>query len=159
MGIAEGGHILIPLGEVAKIRDDLQQLASDIEKRVSVENKVGVIGDIARGRAEVDDPRRLGSDGAVGVDMRHDVVLEFLLLRGGVVKVDIGDVILQRLDLLRRDRQPELGLGAGELDPQAPPGFDPRPGGEEGAHVVGGVAGREWGGVVVGHKIAPFRKW
>ena len=56
------------------------------------QDQVGVVGDVAARRAEVDDlPGRRG-DVAVGVDVGHDVVAEPLLVGPGGVEVDVVDL-------------------------------------------------------------------
>ena len=100
----------------------------------------------------MDDACRCGRDGAVGMDMRHDVVLEFLFLFGGVGKVDVFDIGFQRFDLLIGDRQTELAFGAGKLDPEPAPGLDTGLSGEKLAHIFRRVACREGRSVVVFHR-------
>ena len=72
----------------------------------------------------MDNAGGLGCDSAVGVDVRHDVVLKFLFLLGGIAEVDIGDIGFQSGNLFLRDRQTEVTFGAGELYPKPAPCFD-----------------------------------
>ena len=71
----------------------------------------------------MDDARRLRRGLAVGIDMGHHVVADFLLPPAGGIVVDIGDVLLQLADLLLRYRQAQVMLGPGQGRPQAAPGL------------------------------------
>ena len=109
--------------------------------RAEEEEDGGALGDIAGGRAQVDDARRGGGDLAERVDVRHDVVPPLLLFRGGDLELlcvqvlsqdelcqDICaraggtyEVRLHLLDGLIRDREAELLLSDGEVEPELPP--------------------------------------
>ena len=68
-------------------------------ERLAHEQRVGVVGDVAGRRAEVDHAARRGRGVAVGVDVRHHVVAEALLVARGRLEVDVAHRVPQRVDL------------------------------------------------------------
>ncbi len=85
----------------------------------------------------------VGGDVAVGVNVRHDVMSEPLLVGAGGVEVDILGVVLELGDLFGRDVQTQRAFGLGQRDPETPPGAELAPGGPESEHLGAGVAGGE----------------
>ena len=121
--IAEAGHGGVLLREVAEIRHDRCQFSAQIAQAVAVKNEVGVVGDVAARRAEVNDPLCAGGHRSEGVDVRHHVVAQLLFLRGDHVVIDGADIGGQLLDLFLRDGQAEGMLGPREAHPEPAPRF------------------------------------
>ena len=134
-----------------------QQLSPEIPQALPVDDEIRVVGDIAAGGPQVDDPRGGGGRLAVGVDVGHHVVADLLLPRRSRLIVDVGDVGLQLRHLLRGDGQAQIALGPGQGHPQPPPGLKAHVGGEQVQHERRGVPGRQRGFVTIfGHKWATF---
>ena len=141
MGVAQSGSRLERFRETGKVGDDLQQLSPEVFQAVPVENDVGVIGDVAAGRAQMDDTGGGGRGLAVGIHVRHHVVTDFLFPRRGTGEVDVRDVGFQLLDLLFGDRQSQRMLGLGKRNPELPPGLNPLLLGKQVQHIVGSIPG------------------
>ena len=109
-------------------------------QRVTVENEVCVVGDVAARRAKVDDASGAGRHLAEAVDVRHDVVAQLLFLCGDHVIVDRADVRRQLLDLRLRDGQAERVLRTGKAHPQPAPRFKAHVRRKQMQHVLGGIA-------------------
>ena len=116
---SEASEIAVHGGELGEAVDDDGQLVDDQVETLAQEDQVGVaeqsgwarvfraLGHITRRRAEVDDRRRGGRNGAEDVDVRHDIVPPSpLLLRRELhlhrVERQVG---LHLLDRLVRDGQ------------------------------------------------------
>ncbi len=79
-----------------------------------------------------------------------------LALFGDLV-VDVGDVRGELVDLLLRDGQAQLVLGAGKCHPQSAPRLEAHIGGKEVQHVFGRIAGRKRGLVnILAHRVLLF---
>ena len=74
-------------------------------------------------------------------EVRHDVMADFLFPLCGQIKVDIPDMVLQRLYLVFRNGQAQFHLRPGQLCPQLSPGADPGAAGEELQHIPAGIPG------------------
>ena len=70
----------------------------------------------------MDDRHRIGAGFAEHMDMAHDVVPQFLLLRRDAVEIDILKVFGHLFDLPVRNGQSELLLALRKLEPEPPPG-------------------------------------
>ena len=76
VGVAQAGQRLVRLGEPAQGVDRGGRLVADDLQRRADQDQVGVVGDVAARRAQVDDRPGRGRRVAVGVDVRHHVVAE-----------------------------------------------------------------------------------
>ena len=119
----------ILFGEFAEPVDQAGELAGDDPQAVAHQDQVGVVADIATGRAEVNDRRRLGRRIAEGMDMGHHIVAELRLVLAGLVVIDVVEVLGHLVDLRLRDRKPQLLFRLGQFQPDPPPGpeFPRRP--------------------------------
>ena len=151
VGISEGRDRLRLFGEVAQVLHHAQQALADQLQRVAVDHQVGVVRHIAARGAQVDDSRRARRHLAVGIHVRHHVVADFLLAHADDLVVDIRDMRFQLSHLLRRHRQAQFHLGAGQRDPQLPPGLVPGILGKQRQHLIGRVAGSQRCFVTVCH--------
>ena len=157
VGIAQGGGGLVLLCKFTEVRHHSQQLSPEIPQALPVDDEIRVVGDIAAGGPQVDDPRGGGGRLAVGVDVGHHVVADLLLPRRSRLIVDVGDVGLQLRHLLRGDGQAQIVLCPGQGHPQPPPGLKAHVGGEQVQHERRGVPGRQGGFVTFfGHKRSTF---
>ena len=140
VGEREGGEILVFLRKTAQLRDGVDQLFLHQPHRVVEDNQVGVVADIAARRPQMDDTAGVRALLAIGIDMRHHIVADFLFpLRGDFI-VNVLRMGLQLRDLLVGNRQAELLLGLRERDPQLPPGAELIVGGEQVLHLPAGIA-------------------
>ena len=80
VGVAEAGQVLPAVGEVGQGVDRADEPVADQSERLADQDQVGVVGDVATGRAQVDDRPGLGRGVAEGVDVGHHVVAEPLLV-------------------------------------------------------------------------------
>ncbi|CAN4040660.1 putative conserved protein YegL, contains vWA domain of TerY type, partial [Dysosmobacter welbionis] len=157
VGIAQGGGGLVLLCKFTEVRHHSQQLSPEIPQALPVDDEIRVVGDIAAGGPQVDDPRSGGGRLAVGVDVGHHVVTDLLLPRRSRLIVDVGDVGLQLRHLLRGDGQAQIVLCPGQGHPQTPPGLETRVRRKQTQHKIRGVSGRQRGFVTIfGHKWATF---
>ncbi len=142
-------------GEVGQGGDDADQPVAQQLETFAHQDQIGVVGDVAAGGPQMDDPRRAGAGIAEGVDMGHHVVAQPALVRLGGGKVDAVDGRAQLGNLCRHDRQAEFGLGFGQRHPQPPPGAEFALRAPEAAHFGRGVAVDQWivvGGVRIAHR-------
>ena len=150
MGVAQRGEGFIFLRKGGQIFHHVEKLAAEITQTVAVKDEVGVVGDIAGGGTQMDDALGGGGRQTISVDVGHHVVADLFFPPAHGLVVDVGDVGLQLIHLLLRDGKAQLMLGAGQRDPQTPPGLIARIGGEETEHIIGGIAGRKGGFVTIG---------
>ena len=57
-----------------------------------INKKIGIVGDIAAGSAEMDDVAGLGADFAIGVDVGHDIVTQPAFVHFGAGEIDVVDM-------------------------------------------------------------------
>ena len=88
------------LGEIGQRDDHRRQPLGDHLQRFANQDQVGVIGDVATCRPEVDDRPRRGALVAVGVHVGHHVVPQLALVLLGGVEIDVVRVRPQLGDLL-----------------------------------------------------------
>lgn len=97
-----------------------------------------------------------------GVYMGHDIVSPALLLDLSHLEVFLGqlEVCLHLFNGFIGYGKPKLLLGLGKPEPELPPGAESSGVGEEGGHLLRGIAGGE-GGLVggVGHCEGCRRGW
>ena len=122
VGEAQGGLGLVFRRELRQDLDDVHQALPDQLQALPHEDHVGVVAHIAAGGAQVDDGHGLRALGAVGMDVRHHVMAQALLLGLGHIVVDIVLVGLQLIDLRLGHRQAQLHLRPGQGDPEPAPG-------------------------------------
>ncbi len=149
VGVAQGRGVRVLPGELREVPQQGQKALPEIPQALTVEDEVGVVGDIAAGGPQVDDARGGGRGRAVGVDVGHHVMPDFLFPPGSQLEVDVGEMVLQLLHLFRRHGQAQLMLRPGQGHPQPPPGLDAGFGGEEVQHELRRIAGGEGGFVAV----------
>ena len=76
--------------------------------------------------------------------MGHDIVSDFLLPLGCSFKIDVGDILLQFLNLFPGHRKTQLVLCASQSHPEAAPGLDALLLGEQAQHILRCIAGGKW---------------
>ena len=136
----QGRQILIGAREAGKTRDHIDDLAPHQGKRISHDNQIGVIANIAAGRAEVDNSLCLRTLQAIGIDMAHHVMPHKLLPGLGILIIDVILMGLQLIDLLLRNIQSQLFLGLSQRDPQLSPCAELLILGEQVLHLLGCVS-------------------
>jgi len=97
------------------------EVPSDQVEALADQQQLGVAVDELACRAEVDDRPRGRGDLAQGVNVSHDVVVQAGFVSFGGLEIDIIEVCGKGLDLGRGDVQPQLALGFGQGQPEAPP--------------------------------------
>jgi len=137
------GQLAVSFGEHRQLVDDRHELRNDESQGVADLDQLGVVGDEAARRPEVDDAPRRRAAVAERMGVGHHVVPEPAFVVGGGGKVDVVHSRPHLGDLCIGNVQPELAFRLRQRDPQPPPGgmFGLR--GPEAAHRVGGVAGDE----------------
>ena len=140
MGEPQGGHVLVCAREAGERGDHAQQAAADQVHAGAGLDEIGVVGDIGRSGAQVDDAGGLGALQAVGMDMGHHVVADGFLALFRLFEVDVRLMGLEIRDLLFRDGQAQLPFRLGQQDPQLPPGLELVLGRKDETHARGGVA-------------------
>ena len=108
-------------GEGRQRVDDGHQSAAEDFEPLAHQDQVGVVGDVAARRTEVDDLAGVRAAIAIRVDVGHHVVPQLALVLRGPVEIDLVDGGIQLGDLCLGDRQAEFVLGFGQCDPQLPP--------------------------------------
>ena len=108
MGIRQAGQRFIFFRERSEVADDRDQLGADDAERVADEDHIRIVGDITACRAEMDDPRSLGTDFPIGTNMRHHIVAGLLFDLGHAGKVDIRNLLTHLRKLRVGDGQSQL---------------------------------------------------
>ena len=121
MGANAEGPFINASKKGAQAAEHLHHLLAHQLQRVAQHQHVGVIGDVAAGRAQMDDARSLGALKPVCVHVGHDVVPALLFAAARVLVVDVRSVALQLLDLLLGDVEAKLTLALGERNPEPAP--------------------------------------
>ena len=140
VGVAQSRQRLLGLGEYREAIDRLGALQRKHAQTFAHQDQVGIVGDIARRGAEVNNRRRQRGNRAEGMHVGHHIVATPLLLFRGHRVIDVVEVRLHLRDLLGADRQPQAALSLGQLDPQPPPRPESTVVRENGLHLFGGVA-------------------
>ena len=153
---AEGRQRLVPFREISQCGQRLQEFLPKIPQAVPVKDQVGVVGHVAAGCAEMDDPGRAGRRLAVGVDMGHDVVPDLFFTSLRAVKIDVRNMRGKLIDLLFGYRQAQLMLRPCKFGPELPPGLDALLLRKKLQYPLGGVAAGERRFVDVNHKQTPL---
>ena len=102
--VAERRQILPFLGERAQRIDRVGQPRGDQPHRLAHDDQVGVVDDVLRRRAEMDDPLGRGGGLFERVDVGHHVVPQALLPVGGPIEIDVVELRLhlrERLGVMR----------------------------------------------------------
>ena len=73
-------------------------------QRFAHQNQIGIVGDIAARRSEMNNRPGLGTYVAIGVDVRHYVVSQLLLVARRDRKIDVINLRLELVELLPSDR-------------------------------------------------------
>ena len=129
MGIRQRLQILVALGKIRQCGNGVKQLRANVQKRVPLENQIGIVSDIAAGCAEVDNRLCGRADLTVSVDVRHHIMPHLPLARVRNGKVNVVDVCTHFRDLLVGNVQSHLLLAFGKRDPElSPSGEFPRVG-------------------------------
>lgn len=118
---AETRQLAILRRELRQLVDDCDELRLHKLQRLTHQDQVGVVGDVATRRAEMNDSASRRAAIAVGVDVSHHIVPQFLFVLCGESEVDVvsGRFEFRNLSFGNLDAQFPLGLG--ECDPQPPP--------------------------------------
>ncbi len=95
MGVAETGQVLPSDGEDGQRVDRLDEQIAHQAQGLAGQDQVGVVGNIATGRPQMDDRAGQRSGVSQGMDMGHHVVSESLLVPASRLEID-------RIDLARR---------------------------------------------------------
>ena len=121
MGVSQSGHGLVLFGKLGEVLHHLSRFFEYDFGRLAQNDNVGIVAHIAACRAEVDDRLRLRALLAVGIDMAHNVVADYLLAR---LRDLVIDVVLERFKLrylLVADVEAELLLCLRQGDPKPSP--------------------------------------
>lgn len=140
MGKRKGGKILVFVSKPAELCNDVDQLFLHQPHRIVENNQIGIVTDVAACRPQMDDAAGTRTLLAVGIDVRHHIVADFLFALCGDFIVDILRMRLQLCDLFVGDGQAELLFGFGKCNPQLPPGAELVVGGEQVLHLAAGIA-------------------
>ena len=106
---------------------------------VAYQDHVGIVGDEATGRAEMDDRLGVGTLFGVGFHMGHDVVSADPLLFLRDIEVQLLLKPLHLLDLRVCDGESEFLLRLREGNPEPPPRLKSTVGAPEFRHLAGGI--------------------
>ena len=117
------------MGEGAESVDDRSEFAGDVCQRLAHQNEVGVVGDVARSRAEVDDVAGGRGHFPERVDVGHHVVPEPPFVEVGPREIDVVEVSAEFGELLGADargrsvdgHKAEFLLSLGEVQPKPSP--------------------------------------
>ena len=101
-------------------QQQVAQLAQQQVERLALAQHLGVVLDIHRGRAQVDDPAADRALLGIGAHLGHQVVVDLRLDLQRPRQVDLIGVVAQIGDLLRR-HQPGGLFRFGQRHPDAPP--------------------------------------
>ena len=118
------------------------------------EDQFGVVGDIATGRAQVQDVAYRRTDIAQGMQVGHHIMTQALFVAGHCGKVDIVEMPAQIGQLGRLDtgrdavicQKPQFSLGFRQGQPEPSPGAVAVLGGEDAHHRRAGIAGHRLSG-------------
>ena len=117
MRIAEAGRRGPVICKIAQILHHARKCLAQMAQCVAVEDEIGVVGDVATRRAQVDDTLCAGSHLAEAIDVRHHVVADLFFPGGDHVVVDGGDIGGKLIDLRLRHRQAKRMLHTRQTDP------------------------------------------
>ena len=124
MGEGQGRLVFIPSGKCRQLSHHVQQLFPYQAEGFRHDDHIRIIPHIAGGSAQMDDTLSFRTLDAVGIHMGHHVMAHLALPLPGHIIVDLLSVGLELLDLLVRDRKPQLFLCLRQCDPQLPPGLE-----------------------------------
>ena len=136
MGIAQGRQAAIAFGKDGQVGGQLQKLLPKIPQRIPVQDQIGVVCHITARSPQVDDTCSLRCNDAIGIDMGHHVVANFLFPLCRQLEINVLHMGFQGRHLLGCDRQPQRMLGSGQLRPQSAPGLNTGPLGEQALHLL-----------------------
>ena len=110
VGETQTRQVLVFIGKCGQLVNHNGELGDEDVETVTEEDKIGVVGAVARSSTPVDDTGRGGGDLTVGVDVSHDIVSPTLLLLSGTSKLVVldGEVSLHLLNCLVGDRETEF---------------------------------------------------
>ena len=142
----DDGRVRILLDEFGEADEEFGKRGENEIKRGADAQRVGVVFDVHRGRAEVDDPPADGTLLRKGFDLGHQVVVNFRFDGERAFDIHFIGMVAQAFDLRRSD-EAKLGLSLRQRDPDATPEsplvfFAP-----QAAHLVTAVAPGEGGEV------------
>ena len=150
VGVSEAGHSLVLIGKFSELRNYLYQLSLYHLHSVAHDDNVGVVANVAGSSAG-----RLGSRLAEGVNVRHNVVANYLFARGGYLVVDIINISLKLIYLLLSYGQAKLHLSSCKRHPKLSPGSEFLIRRENILHFLAGVASAERAFVRICHNEKP----
>ena len=140
MRICEGRQVLVLLGKVRNGGDSAEQQPTDNAERTLHKYYIGIVSDVAGGRAEMDYSLRAGACVAVRLDMRHNIVTHLMLVLTRTLVIYIVDMRTQLRNLLLGYAEPELALALRKGYPELSPCTELRIGGEYLLHLGSRIA-------------------
>ena len=157
VGERQGGQILVFLDEMPQQRQHIHQLFAHQTQRIVHDHQIGVVADIAAGRAQMDDALGFRALHPVSVHMRHHIVAHLLFLFACHIVVDVVLMRFQLGNLLIGDGQAQLLLGFRQRDPQLAPCAELVVRRKQILHFLAGIAGGKGRFITVRHKQPPNR--
>ena len=157
MSVSKAGKRLVLVSELCELVDDLDELSLDYFKSVTHYDNIGVVADVAARCAHVYNALRIGAGVAVGVNVCHNVVAEFLFILRSLFVVDVVDVGGKFVHLSLSNVETELHLGTGKSDPKLSPGREFLVCGENELHLLACVSCAEWAFIAVCHSNLSFK--
>ena len=108
VGPSEGREVLVLLGKLAQSFNDDGEFREDDVAGVAEEDEVGVVGNVARSRSQVDNSGGGRGVEAKDVNVRHDVVATLLLLDGSLGHLLLIEVLeVVGSDIVKGERRTE----------------------------------------------------
>ena len=121
MCICEGRQVLVLLGKVRNGGDSAEQQTTDNTERTLHKYDIGIVSDVAGGRAEMDYSLRAGACVTVRLDVRHNIVTHLMLVLTRTLVIYIVDMCTQLRYLLLGYAEPELALALRKGYPELSP--------------------------------------
>ena len=116
--------ILIFVSELSKFGDDVNELFANKFERLSHNDDICIVTDIAAGRTKMDNALGLGALLSIGVYMAHYVMSYFLLSCSGNIIIDVILMALKLIDLLLSNIKSQFLLNLRKGDPESSPGSE-----------------------------------
>ena len=104
-------------GKVGKMVNQINQLFANMQQSFSVDNDISIVTNIGTGCAEVDNAFGFGTLCAIGVNMSHHIMAQFLFLFRSQLIIDVGDVCFELSNLLLGNIKTQFTLSFGQGHP------------------------------------------